>query len=111
VFSVDPTDAPIDRLDSDLVISVYSRSMSVPRLCNESHELEVQSELEPGVRNSTRCQPVKTSRVIRRFYLYVIFGICNSVRLLGRGQPKETGNVNATAISENCYQPELNTCY
>jgi hypothetical protein len=30
---------------------------------------------------------------------------------LGRGQTKETGNRNATAISDNCYQPELNTCY
>jgi hypothetical protein len=29
--------------------------------------------------------------------------------LLGRGHIKETGNRNATAISENCYQPELNT--
>jgi hypothetical protein len=28
--------------------------------------------------------------------------------LLGRGRTKETGNRNATAISENCYQPELN---
>jgi hypothetical protein len=26
-----------------------------------------------------------------------------------RGHTKETGNRNATAISENCYQPELNT--
>jgi hypothetical protein len=32
VFSVDPTDAPIDWLDSDHVIYVYSRSMSLPRL-------------------------------------------------------------------------------
>jgi hypothetical protein len=31
-FSVVPTDAPIDWLDSDHVICVYSRSMSVPRL-------------------------------------------------------------------------------
>jgi hypothetical protein len=23
----------------------------------------------------------------------------------------ETGNCNATAISEKCYQPEMNTCY
>jgi hypothetical protein len=30
VFSVDPTNAPIDRLDSDHVIYVYCRSMSVP---------------------------------------------------------------------------------
>jgi hypothetical protein len=33
VFSVDLTDAPIDWLDSDHVICVYSMSMSVPRLC------------------------------------------------------------------------------
>jgi hypothetical protein len=32
VFSVDPTDAPIDWLDSDHVICVYCRSMSVQRL-------------------------------------------------------------------------------
>jgi hypothetical protein len=31
-FSVDPTDAPIDWRDSDHVICVYCRSMSVPRL-------------------------------------------------------------------------------
>jgi hypothetical protein len=29
----------------------------------------------------------------------------------GRWHTKETGNRNATAISENCYQPELHTCY
>jgi hypothetical protein len=39
VFSADPTNAPIDWLDSDHVICVYCRSMSVPRLYNESHEL------------------------------------------------------------------------
>jgi hypothetical protein len=38
VFSVGPTDAPIDWLDSDHVICVYGRSMSVPRPCNESRE-------------------------------------------------------------------------
>jgi hypothetical protein len=33
VFSVDPTDAPIDWLDSsDHVICVYCRSVSAPRL-------------------------------------------------------------------------------
>jgi hypothetical protein len=32
VFSVDPTDMPIDWLDSDHVIYVYCRSTSVPRL-------------------------------------------------------------------------------
>jgi hypothetical protein len=32
VFSLDTTDAPIDWLDSDHVICVYYRSMSVPRL-------------------------------------------------------------------------------
>jgi hypothetical protein len=32
VFSVDPTDAPIDWLDSDREICVYCRSMSVARL-------------------------------------------------------------------------------
>jgi hypothetical protein len=39
VFSVDPTDAPIDWLDSDHLICVYCRSMSVPRLYSESREL------------------------------------------------------------------------
>jgi hypothetical protein len=38
VFSVDPTDAPVYWLDSDQVICVYCRSMSVPRLYNESRE-------------------------------------------------------------------------
>jgi hypothetical protein len=32
VLSLDPTDAPIDWLDSDHVICVYCRSMSVPWL-------------------------------------------------------------------------------
>jgi hypothetical protein len=32
VSSVDPTDAPIDWMDSDHVICVYCTSMSVPRL-------------------------------------------------------------------------------
>jgi hypothetical protein len=49
VFSVYPTDAPIHRLDSDHVICVYCRSLSVPQLYNESRELEVQRELELGV--------------------------------------------------------------
>jgi hypothetical protein len=31
LISVDPTDAPIDWLDSDHVICVYCRFMSVPR--------------------------------------------------------------------------------
>jgi hypothetical protein len=39
VFSVDPTNTPIDWLDSDHVICVYCRSMSIPRLYNESCEL------------------------------------------------------------------------
>jgi hypothetical protein len=33
VFSVDPTAAQIDWLDSGYVICVYCRFMSVPRLC------------------------------------------------------------------------------
>jgi hypothetical protein len=32
VFSVDPTDALLDYMDSDHVIFVYCRPMSVPRL-------------------------------------------------------------------------------
>jgi hypothetical protein len=39
VFSVDPTDAPVDWLDSDHVICVYCKSMSVPRPHSESREL------------------------------------------------------------------------
>jgi hypothetical protein len=39
VFSVHPTDAAIDWLDSDQVICVYCRSMSVPWLYNESREV------------------------------------------------------------------------
>jgi hypothetical protein len=39
LFSADPTDAPIDWLDSDHVICVYYRYVSVPRLYNESREL------------------------------------------------------------------------
>jgi hypothetical protein len=35
----------------------------------------------------------------------------HSTWLLGRGHTKETGNRNATAISENCYQPEFDTCF
>jgi hypothetical protein len=31
--------------------------------------------------------------------------------LLGQAHAKETGNCNATAISESCYQPELDACY
>jgi hypothetical protein len=33
VFSVDPTDEPVDWLDSDHVIHVYCGSMSVSQLC------------------------------------------------------------------------------
>jgi hypothetical protein len=32
MFSVDPTDAPVDCLDSDHVIYIYCRSLSIPRL-------------------------------------------------------------------------------
>jgi hypothetical protein len=39
VFSVYPTDAPIDWLDSDHVIYGCCRAMSFPRLYNESREL------------------------------------------------------------------------
>jgi hypothetical protein len=39
VFSVDPTDTPIDWLDSDHMICVYCRSMSVLQLYNKSREL------------------------------------------------------------------------
>jgi hypothetical protein len=32
------------------------------------------------------------------------------IHALERGHTKKTGNFNATAIYENYYQPELNTC-
>jgi hypothetical protein len=53
VFSVDPTYTPIDWPESDHVIFVYCRSMFIPWLYNESHELQVQSKLELGVQKST----------------------------------------------------------
>jgi hypothetical protein len=59
VFSVDPTDAPVDWLDSDHVICVYCGSISVSQLYNERRELKVQSELELGVQNNTRGQSVR----------------------------------------------------
>jgi hypothetical protein len=45
VFYVDPTDAPVDWLDSGRVICVYCRSMSVPRLyiCKSPGEQTVTS--------------------------------------------------------------------
>jgi hypothetical protein len=39
VFSVDQTDEPIDWLDNDHMMCVYSKSMSVPLLYNESRKL------------------------------------------------------------------------
>jgi hypothetical protein len=39
VFCVHPTAAPVNWLDSDHVICVYCRSMSVPGLYNESRKL------------------------------------------------------------------------
>jgi hypothetical protein len=39
LFSVDPTDVPIDWLDSDHVICTR-RSMSVPRIYDQSRELK-----------------------------------------------------------------------
>jgi hypothetical protein len=43
VFSVDPTDVPIDWLDSDHVICVYCRTVSVPRDRIRSGQLRVSS--------------------------------------------------------------------
>jgi hypothetical protein len=48
VFSVHLTDASIDWLDSDHVICVYCRSMSVPRLCKRVTEF-VQGSYESAV--------------------------------------------------------------
>jgi hypothetical protein len=52
MFSVDPTDAPTDWLDSDHMICVYCKFMSVPRLykgmsefVQGSYELQVMSQL------------------------------------------------------------------
>jgi hypothetical protein len=55
LFSVDPTDSPIDWLDSAHVICVYCRSVSVPQLYNESRE-----PIGSGSAEGTRSQPVKT---------------------------------------------------
>jgi hypothetical protein len=85
MFSIDPTDASIDWLDSDHVMSVYCRSMSVSRLYNESRELWVQSELELGVQKSTRSLPVRIYPAIWRLYMCnstVIREVCDLVRLL-----------------------------
>jgi hypothetical protein len=54
VFSVNPTDAPIDWLDGDHVIYVYCRSMYVPRLYNESRERKFRAtRVETGSNTST----------------------------------------------------------
>jgi hypothetical protein len=71
VFSVVPTDAPIDWLDSDHVICVYYKSMSVPRL------YKILGELKLGVQKSTRGQPVKIQHMIWRLY------VCYSTVILG----------------------------
>jgi hypothetical protein len=48
-----------------------------------------------------------------RFLQLSVTKLCRHVSIfscvLGRGHSKETDNSNATALSENCYQPELNT--
>jgi hypothetical protein len=84
VFSIGPTDAPIDCLDSDHVICVYCRSKSVLWTYDESRELQGHSELELGVEKSTR-GTVKASRVIWRLYVYhsaVVFRMCVLVGFL-----------------------------
>jgi hypothetical protein len=54
-------------------------------------------------------------RYVEHFNLLQSILYCNlpiSIKylaVLGLGHTKETGNRNATAISEYCYQPELNT--
>jgi hypothetical protein len=54
VFSVGPTDAPIDWLDSDHVMCVYCRSMSVP-LLYKLYKLRVTraTRVEAGSNTST----------------------------------------------------------
>jgi hypothetical protein len=67
VFSIDPTDAPLNWLDNGHVIYVYYRSMSVPRLYKSSSyklrimaaETHEQGELELGVQKSTRGLPMR----------------------------------------------------
>jgi hypothetical protein len=60
VFSVDPTDAPIDWLDSDHVICAYCRSMSVPRLYKSdrirSRQLERLAEAEAREQASSKLE-------------------------------------------------------
>jgi hypothetical protein len=46
VFSVDPTDAPIDWLDGDHVIYVYCRSMSVPWLYKSDNPFKAVTSYE-----------------------------------------------------------------
>jgi hypothetical protein len=59
VFSGDPTDTPVDWLDSDHVVCVYYRSMSVLRLYKEvrefvqgSYELRIGRKLEERVQKN-----------------------------------------------------------
>jgi hypothetical protein len=71
VFSVDPTDPPIDWLDSDHVICVYCRSMSVPRLYKQVTEfVQVSYKLQVVVAAVAREQASKSvlgKRLLREF--------------------------------------------
>jgi hypothetical protein len=46
----------------------------------------------------------------RNFPIFMLFpSVLKHTELYGGGHTKETGNRRETAISENCYQTELNT--
>jgi hypothetical protein len=65
VFSVDPIDAPADWLDSDHVICVYCRSMSVLRLYKQVAEfVEVSYEAVVSWRSESSRIFFQGSRVI-----------------------------------------------
>jgi hypothetical protein len=97
VFSVDPTDAPIDWLDSDHVLCAYCRCISFPRLCKQEWQnlfkaftnrrsgRSTRQKQAGGVLKSTRSQPVKIWHVIWRphvCYGTVVLGVYDLGRLI-----------------------------
>jgi hypothetical protein len=66
--------------------------------------------MEQTVQDTPEMEAAGCSETLVTFFQ--IHGITSQKTVfLGRGNTKETGNRNATAISENCYQSELNACY
>jgi hypothetical protein len=69
VFPVDPTDAPIDWLDSDHVICVHCRAMSVPRLYKysdriRSGQLRVAVATEAGEQASSKLKEYRREQEV-----------------------------------------------